>query len=152
MKKSQRLKVIVNLYAENEKKALEGLGKVQTEKQGALTQLENLLQYQQEYINKHNDNNGKGLTIQQLVEFRAFISKLDKAIDEQKNEISQMEKNVILARKNWEMHHHKTKGIEKVCDGAAKEEMKMEEKREQNEQDDRATRLGGNNGTGNALV
>ena len=152
MKKSQRLKVIVNLYAENEKKALEALGKVQTEKQGAQTQLENLLQYQQEYINKHNDNNGKGLNIRQLVEFRAFISKLDKAIDEQKSEISQMEKNIILARKKWEMHHHKTKGIEKVCDGATKEEMKIEEKREQNEQDDRATRLGRNNGTGNALV
>ncbi|MCF6202305.1 MAG: flagellar export protein FliJ [Methylococcaceae bacterium] len=152
MKKSQRLKVIVNLYAENEKKALEALGQVQKEKQNALTQLENLLQYQQEYINNHNKNSEKRINIQKLIEFRAFISKLDKAIDEQKSEISQMEKKILLARKNWEMHHHKTNGIEKVCDGAAKEEMKIEEKREQNEQDDRATRLGGKNGTGNALI
>ncbi len=152
MKKSQRLKVIVNLYAENEKKALEALGQVQKEKQNALTQLENLLQYQQEYINNHNKNSEKRINIQKLIEFRAFISKLDKAIDEQKSEISQMEKKILLARKNWEMHHHKTNGIEKVCDGAAQEEMKIEEKREQNEQDDRATRLGGKNGTGNALI
>ncbi len=152
MKKSQRLKVIANLYAENEKKGLEALGKAQTEMQRSQTQLENLQQYQQEYLDKYNANSEQGINISQLLEFRSFVGKLDKAIDDQKNEIAEMDTKVTIARKNWERHHQKTKSIEKVCNGAASEERKIEEKREQNEQDDRATRLGRNHGTRNALI
>ena len=41
-------------------------------------------------------------------------------------------------------------GFEKVCEAAVKEEAKEQDKREQSEQDDRATRVGRNSGTTNA--
>jgi flagellar FliJ protein len=57
-----------------------------------------------------------------------------------------------VKRKVWEELHHKTQSLQKVCDSALVIEMKQEAKREQLEQDERASRIGRNNsnGMGNA--
>lgn len=150
MKKSDRLQVIVDLNASNEKKALEALGKAQREQQASKVQLENLQSYHQEYKNQYQSISEAGINIAQLLEFRSFVSKLDKAIDEQEQVVMQSEKEVVYAREHWEKQHQKTKSLEKVCQSALVQEFKQEEKREQNEQDDRASRLGGEGGTRNA--
>lgn len=142
MKRSQRLKVIVDLNARNEKKSLETLGQAQGKKQASEIQLESLKQYQQEYLDKYKMISETGMNITQLIEFRLFVSKLEKAVEEQKVTILDLEHEVTLARKHWEAEHQKTKSLEKVCDSAIADEMKIEEKREQNEQDDRAARVG----------
>jgi len=142
MRKSQRLQVIVDLNENNEKKALEVLGKAQIKKQSLQTQLESLIVYRQEYKDKYQSITKIGVNISQLLEFRAFISKLDKAIEEQEQEISDIEKTVIHVRAAWERQHQKTKSLQKVYGAARKEEIKQENKKEQNEQDDRSTRIG----------
>ncbi len=150
MKKSQRLGIIVELNAKNEKQALEEMGKVQNKKQQSQLQLESLENYQQEYKVKHQSINEAGVNISQLLEFRSFIDKLGKAIEEQQQTVLQINNELKEARENWEKLHQKTKSLQKVSDSALAEEVKLEEKREQNEQDDRATRMGRNNGTRNA--
>jgi len=149
MKKSQRLQVIVDLNENNEKKALEELGKAQRKKQELQTQLESLIIYRQEYKDKYQSITQIGVNISQLLEFRSFISKLDKAIEEQEQAILDMENTVVHVRKVWERQHQKTKSLQKVHDSAKVEEVKLENKKEQNEQDDRATRTG-RSGTRNA--
>jgi flagellar FliJ protein len=150
MKKSQRLKVIVDLNAENEKKALQELGKTQTKKQELQKQLKDLKQYRQEYNDQCQSISEAGVNIAKLLEFRSFVSKLDKVIEDQEKAISTMEGKLIFVRKTWERQHHKTKSLQKVCDSAKVEEVKQEDKREQNEQDERATRSGRNSGTKSA--
>lgn len=146
MKRSQRLNVIVELNAINEKNTLKELGDTQQKKQQAETQLENLKVYRQEYEVKYQSIAKIGLNIKQLLEFKAFMSKLDKAIVEQEQVVVGIETQLINTRKQWEQQHQKTKSMQKVCETAAKEELKIEEKREQNEQDDRSTRIGRNGG------
>jgi flagellar FliJ protein len=150
MKKSDRLKVIVDLNSESEKKVLKELGSIQRKKNELLTQLDNLQNYQQDYIEKYQSISQSGVNIAQLLEFRAFISKLDKAIDEQRQAIDKINEEVSFARKNWEIQHQKTKGLKKVCNSALAEELKVEDKREQNELDDRASRKHQNSGIRNA--
>jgi flagellar FliJ protein len=150
MKKSQRLKVIVDLNAENEKKALHELGMAQTKKGELEKQLENLEQYRQEYKDQYQGISEAGVNIAKLLEFRSFISKLDKVIEDQEKAISTMDGKLINIRKSWERQHQKTKSLQKVCDAATAEEVKKENKREQNEQDDRATRSGRYGGTRSA--
>lgn len=150
MKKSQRLGVIVELNAKNEKQALEEMGKAQNKKQQAQLQLESLENYHQEYKVKYQVTHESGVNISQLLEFRAFIDKLGKAIREQQQTVLQKENELNNARKAWERLHQKSKSLQKVCDSALAEEVKLEDKREQKEQDDRATRMGRNNGTRNA--
>lgn len=148
MKKSQRIKTIVDIKASQEKNALEVLGAVQGKHQGMQAQVEGLRNYRREYQDRFDQLGVKGVNVAQLLEFRSFIDKLDKAIMGQEKMLDSIEAEVVAKRKIWEELHHKTRSLQKVCDSALKIEMKQEAKREQQEQDERASRIGRNNSSG----
>ncbi len=150
MKKSKRLNVIVELNVKNEKKALEALGEIQRQKQDAEKQLEHLKDYQQGYKDQYQSIGVTGANIKQLLEFRAFVSKLSMAIEQQKQVVAELDEKVSSTQTHWEKQHQKTKSMEKVRGAAVKEEAKEQDKREQSEQDDRASRVGRNSGAENA--
>ncbi|MDO9049766.1 MAG: flagellar export protein FliJ [Methylobacter sp.] len=148
MKKSQRIKTIVEIKATQEKSALEVLGAVQRKLQSMQAQVEGLRSYRKEYQDRFDQLGSRGVNVAQLLEFRSFIDKLDKAIIGQEQVLSSIEAEVIAKRKIWEELHHKTQSLQKVCDSALVIEMKQEAKREQQEQDERASRIGRNNSSG----
>ncbi|MGZ8174403.1 MULTISPECIES: flagellar export protein FliJ [Methylobacter] len=148
MKKSQRIKTIVEIKANQEKNALEVLGGVQRQLQSMQAQVEGLRNYRKEYQDRFDQLGAKGVNVAQLLEFRSFIDKLDKAIMGQEQILSSIEAEVLAKRKIWEELHHKTQSLQKVCDSALVVEMKQEAKREQQEQDERASRIGRNNSSG----
>jgi len=148
MKKSQRIKTIVEIKATQEKNALEMLGAVQRKLQGMQAQVEGLRNYRKEYQDRFDQLGSKGVNVAQLLEFRSFIDKLDKAIMGQEQTLSSIEAEVKAKRNIWEELHHKTQSLQKVCDSALVVEMKQEAKREQQEQDERASRIGRNNSSG----
>jgi len=148
VKKSQRIKTIVEIKATQEKNALEVLGAVQRKLQSMQAQVEGLRSYRKEYQDRFDQLGGRGVNVAQLLEFRSFIDKLDKAIIGQEQMLSSIEAEVIAKRKIWEELHHKTQSLQKVCDSALVVEMKQEAKREQQEQDERASRIGRNNSSG----
>jgi flagellar FliJ protein len=152
VKKSQRIKTIVDIKATQEKNALEVLGAVQRKLQSMQAQVEGLRNYRKEYQDRFDQLGVKGVNIAQLLEFRSFIDKLDIAITGQEQVLSSIEAELKAKRKIWEELHHKTQSLQKVCDSALVVEMKQEAKREQLEQDERASRIGrnGSGGTGNA--
>ncbi|TRW90830.1 flagellar export protein FliJ [Candidatus Methylobacter oryzae] len=152
MKKSQRIKTIVEIKAVQEKSALEVLGAAQRKLQSMQEQIEGLKKYRKEYQQRFDQLGIKGVNVAQLLEFRSFIDKLDKAIMGQEQVLRSIEAEVTAKRKVWEELHHKTQSLQKVCDSALVVEMKQEAKREQQEQDERASRIGRGNssGTGNA--
>ncbi len=148
MKKSQRIKTIVDIKATQEKNALEELGAVQRKLQGMQAQVEGLRNYRKEYQDRFDLMGVKGVNVAQLLEFRSFIDKLDKAILGQEQLLSSIEAELKIKRKIWEELHHKTQSLQKVCDSALVVEMKQEAKREQLEQDERASRIGRNSSSG----
>ena len=148
MKKSQRIKTIVEIKATQEKNALEVLGAVQRKLQSMQAQVEGLRNYRKEYQDRFDQLGVKGVNVAQLLEFRSFIDKLDKAIIGQEQVLSSIEAELMAKRKIWEELHHKTQSLQKVCDSALVVEMKQEAKREQQEQDERASRIGRNNSSG----
>ncbi|TAK63675.1 flagellar export protein FliJ [Methylobacter sp.] len=145
MKKSQRIKTIVDIKAAQEKNALEVLGAVQRKLQSMQAQVEGLRNYRQEYQHRFDQLGIKGVNVAQLLEFRSFIDKLDKAIIGQEQVLSAIEAELAAKRKIWEDLHNKTQSLQKVCDSALMVEMRQEAKREQQEQDERASRIGRNN-------
>ncbi len=152
MKKSQRIKSIVEIKATQEKNALEALGAVQRKLQAMQVQVDGLRNYRKEYQDRFDLLGSRGVNVAQLLEFRSFIDKLDKAIIGQEQVLNSIEAELRIKRKTWEELHHKTQSLQKVCDSALVMEMKQEAKREQLEQDERASRIGrnGSDGMGNA--
>ncbi len=150
MKKSERLQVIIDIHELQERQALEKLGACQQQRQSLMEQLKNLQDYRQEYQKKYGEINGSGMDIARLKEFRAFICKLDMAVEAQQRMVESKNKELIELRKVWEQKHQKTKSLQKVSAKATKEEFRLENKREQAVQDDRASRGGRKSGIENA--
>lgn len=140
MKRSQRLKTIIDLHARLEKEALQALGRSQQQLQEQQAQLEHLKTYRQEYLAKLAKQQRVGMNVSQLLEFRAFADKLDKAIDGQRQAVTVKEREYQRALTKWEDCHQRSKSIEKLGEMAVAEELKQEDKREQSEQDARAAR------------
>lgn len=152
MKKSDRLKIIMELNADQEKKALEAFGAAQKKQLQLQQQLESLAKYRHEYQEKFDAFCCGGARVGQLLEFRSFIDKLDKAIVGQERMLQQVEAELNNVRGNWVGLHNRTKSLQKICDNAASAEIKQQDKREQLEQDDRVSggRRNGSNGMRNA--
>ena len=144
LKKSQRIKTIVAIKATQEKSALDVLGASQRKLLAMQAQVESLRKYRQEYHSRFNQLGGIGIGVVQLLEFRSFMDKLDKAIAGQEQLLSESERDLMMKRKIWEGLHHRTQSLQKVCNSARTAEIKQENKFEQLEQDDRASRSGRN--------
>ena len=148
MKKSQRIKSIVDIKATQEKKALEVLGIVQKKNLTLRTQIEGLRNYRKDYQDRFDQLGVKGVNISQLLEYRSFIDKLDQAIMGQEQLLRSFDAELMESRKAWEEKHRKTESLQKVCNSALEAEMKQDAKREQMEQDERASRIGRNKSNG----
>ncbi|NOQ15474.1 MAG: flagellar export protein FliJ [Methyloprofundus sp.] len=150
MRRSQRLQVIVDLKANQEKKYLDALGVAQNNKQQKELQLKNLKDYQQDYLQKNEQTLKKGVSVVRLMEFRAFMEKMDKAVVGEEQLLVNIEQEIASLRKNWELAHVTTKNMQKVQNSARMSELKEVEKKEQLEQDERAGRSSVNNGINSA--
>jgi flagellar protein FliJ len=144
-KKSQRIKTIVDLKAAQEQDSLEALGTSQQKLLAMQTQVDNLKKYRQDYQDKFNNLGNSGANVGQLLEFRSFMDKLDKAIAGQEYSLEQARADLANKRKAWEILHHRTQSLQKIYQAALTTEVKRENKSEQLEQDERASRLGRNN-------
>ncbi len=140
-KKSQRIKAIVDIKEMQEKKALEVLGAAQRKLMTMQAQVDGLITYRQEYRNRFNQLGASGSSISNLLEFRAFMDKLDKAIVEQEMTLVEYQAEVLMKRALWQDLHHRTQSLQKVCDSALSEELKSEYKQEQLAQDEHSSRL-----------
>jgi len=150
MKRSQRLQSIIELYVSREKEALLALGRCQQLLQEQQVQLEQLTLYRHEYLDKLAERQQAGMNVSQLLEFRAFAEKLDKAIEGQQQAVILQERDFQRARKQWEEASQRTKSLERLGEMAIIEEFKLESKREQSEQDDMAARSSRKDGMRNA--
>lgn len=150
MKRSKRLQTIVDLHVVQEKDALQIMGHCQRKLEEQQNQLEHLKTYREEYMVKLAERQKMGLNVSQLLEFRAFAEKLDKAIDGQRQAVATQERDFHRAQVKWEECHQRTKSLEKLSEMALAEEIKLENKREQHEQDARAARSARKDGINNA--
>ena len=147
MKRSQRMQVVVDIKAKQEKQALDIWGHSQRQQTELMQQINGLTLYRRDYVDKCNAFARNGVKVSRLVEFRSFIDKLDVAIAGQEKVLRRMEQDVLANRQLWERMHQRTRVIKKVHDTALKTEKKIEEKREQLEHDERASRFGRNKPT-----
>lgn len=150
MKRSQRLQTIIDLHERQEKDALQIMGRCQQQLQEQQNQLANFETYRAEYLQKLAERQQQGMNVSQLLEFRAFADKLDKAIEGQRQAVFAQEREFQRARIKWEECHQRTKSLQKLSELALAEEMKLEHKREQSEQDARASRSSRKDGANNA--
>lgn len=142
MKRSERLGTILDLSESREKDAAQKLGQLAQKLETARRNLENLQGFRDSYTAKFRDSGDQGLGMRRLLEFRAFLSKINSAVLEQEKLVAHAERALAKGRADWEAARRQTMGLKTVVDKARTEEGKLEERRRQAEEDERASRRG----------
>lgn len=140
-KRSQRLQVIVDLKASQEKKYLEKLGIEQMKQRQKEQQLDNFKAYQKDYAKRHAHIMRAGVSVMQLLEFRVFMDKMNKAIDGEEQVLKNIESSINQLRKDWEASHIHTKKIKQIQKESLLVERRLDEKKEQMEMDERSSTM-----------
>ena len=139
---SKRLQPVQRVAQSREKDAARELGDSQRRMRDQETKLEDLRRYHQEYLERFQDTARKGMTASQMQEYRAFLEKLDLAIQEQEKVVQASKSECVTRKEQWQQKHVRTKALGKVMDRFKSAEQKIVDKREQNEADDRNQRGG----------
>lgn len=140
MSPSKRLKPVQQVAATRERNAARTMGQARKHLAQEEAKLEQLRQYHQEYLDRFQQAASQGISATQLQEYRAFLAKLDEAIQQQVKVVANSMANHSSHKDNWKQKHTRTQALGKVVERYRKEELKDEDRKEQKENDEHNTR------------
>lgn len=140
MKKSKRLTPVVDLAHDAERKAAVSLGAALKKYEQAISRLRDLKQYHNEYVRQFSLVGRAGISSSKAVDYRLFLEKLKQAIEQQEMAIEQTLHDLESSKVFWFAQRGRSKALDNVLARYIADERKIQEKREQIEQDDRNSR------------
>jgi flagellar FliJ protein len=141
MSPSKRLKPVQQVAASRERNAARTMGQARQHLAQEEAKLAQLKQYHQEYLERFQQVASRGMSANQLQEYRAFLAKLDEAVRQQEKVVATSMANHSTHKNNWKQKHSRTQALGKVVERYQKEELKAADRSEQKENDERNNRL-----------
>ncbi len=140
MVKSRRLRPVQRVAVSKEQTAARQLGDSRRRMHEQEQRLDELCQYHAEYLGRFNSAAKHGMSATQLQEYRAFLSKLERAIKEQEVIVLERRSECSGHKDQWQQKHVRTQALDKIVDRYKQEERKGVDARAQKESDDRGQR------------
>ncbi len=137
MQNSKKLQPIANLANLSERSAARVHGSVLRELKKQENQLNELINYRDQYLNAFKTASESGLSAVQMQDYRIFLQRLDNAILQQQQQVANGKQNTESSQRKWMDKRNKSKMINKVVENRQQLENKQAEKREQRELEDR---------------
>ena len=94
LKRSDRFKPIHSLAQKSEDIAAQTLGKIQRQLSEHHLKLSELMQYYEDYTARFNEQASKGMSVIQVQSYQKFISQLEVAISQQRDEIKRATESI----------------------------------------------------------
>ncbi|MDJ0806213.1 MAG: flagellar export protein FliJ [Gammaproteobacteria bacterium] len=141
MSPSKRLKPVQRVAESKEQKAARHMGQSRKNLQAEEVKLNQLKQYHQEYLERFETAARKGISASQLQEYRAFLGKLDRAIQQQEDVVRTSKLNHSTHQHDWRKQHTRTQALNKAVSRFQTQERATADRNEQKETDDRNQRL-----------
>lgn len=145
MKKSKRFMPVVDLAHDAERKAAEALGACLRKYEQSLNKLNDFRRYHNEYARQFSFIGQSGISSSKAVDYRLFLDKLKQAIEQQEKVIEQAHIDLERSKAFWFAQRGRSKALDNVLTRYIVDERKIQEKREQIEQDERNSRGPSNN-------
>ncbi len=130
-KKSDRLKIVLDLAERKEKAAMEELSKKRRYRDEQLAQLENLKQYHFQYLDDIRTKTDQVNSTFSLQANLQFLTQVDAAIQQQENVLKIAEYEFSSSSENWMVLHQKRKGMSDLIESYKKSELQVADKKEQ---------------------
>lgn len=137
---SKRFQPVKRVAESRESDAARELGHSQKRMRDQEAKLEDLKRYHQEYLERFETTARQGMSASQMQEYRVFLEKLDTAIREQEKVVLASKSECVTRKEQWQQKRVRTQALSKVMDRFKSAELKVQEKREQDEADERSQR------------
>ena len=131
-----QLNLVIRLAGEQRDEAAQRLAAGRQQWQGANQQLEQLQNYQRQYIGQVQRESQQGIAVQNLVEGRRFIAELEGLIATQQQTVAQQETNLQVLTEQWVAASQYLNAVERLKDSRLREQQQSAERREQQLVDD----------------
>ncbi len=138
MKKSTRLQPVLHLAAQRKQQAEQLLGQAQQQMVAEQAKLLQLEDYAREYGQDMNAQAGRGVTIAVLLRLQQFMSRLELAIEQQKQQLVICEQRIVQAKSQWQMLHGRHRAMDTLIARTRQDEIARDDKRLQKEVDERS--------------
>lgn len=133
---AEKIDKVATLAKSTEQRAAKAFKQGQQGHQQKCEQLQQLINFKQEYETKLGQMGGQGIDARQLQDYRLFLSKLNQAIDQQSQEVEASEKSLEEVRGQWlSESQHKT-AVDNLVDHRLKQQRRAEDKAEQKDADE----------------
>ena len=140
MTRSKRIRPVVDIAKNRERDAAQKLGVSRQTVADQEKRLQELLQYRDEYNKRLTNNASNCMDARKLHEYQIFLSRLNQAIEQQRGVLNQALAACDEKNEHWIKKRSHAKAIHKVETRYRKQELKEQDKKEQNEMDEHAAR------------
>ena len=142
MTRSKRMQPVQRVARNREQAAVQKLGQSQQYLDVQKAKLEELRAYRDQYARDFEATSGSGLDAARLQDYRVFLNRLGEAIRQQEALIAQCQNQHEQTRRQWVETRGHSQAIDKVVDRYRRQEDRDLNRKEQQEQDERAQRSG----------
>jgi flagellar FliJ protein len=143
VKRSKRLEPVGALAEEAERECAAEVAAVQGRLADAQRSCLELNRYLGEYQSMFQQRASAGIGVSGMRDYQTFIARLGEAVRHQQGVIEQLQADCECARARWVEAAARKSAVRKVIANVRAEDQKLEERRNQNESDEHAQRLGG---------
>ncbi len=140
MTKSDRFRPLQHVASSRERDAARALGESERRRLEELQRLEALRQYHAEYLERFRSAQQHGMTVGRLLEYQAFLAKLEKAVEHQADVVRRWEAEAGRRQQAWREKHTRSRVMDKVLENLQDAERQEDDRREQADLDERNQR------------
>ncbi|MGE3296909.1 MAG: flagellar export protein FliJ [Porticoccaceae bacterium] len=141
MMRSKRLDTVVRIAGDRERDAVGMFAESRNRLAVQEQRLEMLLGYRAEYEERFKERGAEGMDMGRLLEYRAFLDRLNRAIEQQRAALTEAQQRMTADRQRWLEETRRAKSLSKVQERLRGDEQRSADAREQRETDERAGRL-----------
>ncbi|HAU06288.1 MAG TPA: flagellar export protein FliJ [Gammaproteobacteria bacterium] len=131
MTRAKRLKPIVSLAEQSTQSALAKVGQANAALLQGKRQLEDLLQYRNEYIARLRDNDTVSISAKKALGLRGFLQQVEQAIIAQQQKVSTQQSQLKIEQQRWQQVKHKEQAMTSLMTRYHQQEVRLAIKQEQ---------------------
>lgn len=133
-----RLGALASLAESKEKKAIKAMVEVQKNRMIEERKLQQLEEFRDQYLDSSRNSEQTGVSRSRMLENRIFMDKIATAIQDQERRIYGVESQIRTRSAEWNKSRHQRLGFEKLMRKELDNQVRIQEKRDQIEIDDRS--------------
>lgn len=136
MSRSHKLNPVIEIARKATETELIKLGETNALLQQEQSQLDDLVGYRQEYLNRFRQDDPTRMSAKKALDLRAFLAQLDQAIHAQQIQVNQSQTQVQHQQNNWFEAKNKEQAIDTLMARYKADELQQQQRHEQRENDE----------------